>query len=100
MQKKKIREHAITEKGISMEGYILINADTKRSQFWDISEEAIKIKGVKMAHTVLGSFDAIFYIKFSNSDELKRIISKVTSIPAVERIQTMLALVPNKCLKI
>lgn len=100
MQKKKIREHAITKKGISMEGYILINADTKRSQFWDISEEAIKIKGVNMAHTVLGSFDAILYIKFSDSNELKKIISEVSLIPSVENIQTLLALLPKKLLQI
>jgi len=83
-----------------LEGYILVNADTKRSQYWGITEEAIKIKGVTMAHTVLGSFDAVFYINFSDSDELKRIISAVTSIPAVERIQTMLALLPKKRLEI
>ena len=79
-----------------MEGYILIKADTKRSQFWDISEEAIKIKGVNMAHTVLGSFDAILYIKFSDSNELKKIISEVTSIPSVKEIQTLLALLPKE----
>jgi DNA-binding Lrp family transcriptional regulator len=79
-----------------LEGYIVVNADTKRSQYWCITEEAIKIKGVKMAHMVLGGFDAVLYIKFSDSDELKKIISEVTSIPAVERIQTMLALLPKK----
>lgn len=83
-----------------MEWYILINADTKRSRYWGITKEAIKINGVKMAHTVLGGFDAVFYIKFSDSDELKRIISKVTLIPAVERIQTMLALLPKEHLQI
>lgn len=83
-----------------MEGYILINADTKRSQYWCITNEAIKIKGVKMAHMVLGAFDAVCYIKFSDSDELKKIISEITSIPAVERVQTMLALLPNKRMQI
>jgi len=83
-----------------MEGYILIKADTKRSQFWDISEEAIKIKGVNIAHTVLGSFDVILFLKFSDSNELKKIISEVTSIPSVKEIQTLLALLPKKLLKI
>ena len=83
-----------------MEGYILIKANTKRSQFWDISEEAIKIKGVNMAHTVLGSFDAILYIKFSDSNELKKIISEVSLIPSVENIQTLLALLQKKLLQI
>ncbi len=83
-----------------MEGYILIKADTKRSQFWDISEEAIKIKGVNTAHTVLGSFDVILFLKFSDSNELKKIISEVTSIPSVKEIQTLLALLPKKLLKI
>ena len=87
-------------KGISMEGYMLIKADTKRNQFWDISEEAIKIKGVNMAHTVLGSYDAILFLKFSDSEELKKIISEVTSIPSVKEIQTLLALLPNKLLEI
>ena len=83
-----------------MEGYMLIKADTKRSQFWDISEEAIKIKGVDMAHTVLGSFDVILFLKFSDSNELKKIISGVTSIPSVGSIETLLALLPNKLLQI
>jgi hypothetical protein len=83
-----------------MEGYMLIKGDAKRSQFWDISEEATKIKGVNMAHTVLGSFDAILYIKFSDSDELKKIISEVSLIPSVENIQTLLALLPKKLLQI
>lgn len=83
-----------------MEGYMLIKADTKRSQFWDISEEAIKIKGVDMAHTVLGSFDVILFLKFSDSNELKKIISEVTSIPSVGSIETLLALLPNKLLQI
>ena len=83
-----------------MEGYMLIKANTKRSQFWDISEEAIKIKGVNMAHTVLGSFDVILYLKFSDSNELKKIISEVTLIPSVEQIQTLLALLPKKLLQI
>jgi len=79
---------------------MLIKADTKRSQFWDISEEAIKIKGVDMAHTVLGSFDVILFLKFSDSNELKKIISTVTSIPSVGSIETLLALLPNKLLQI
>ena len=79
---------------------MLIKADTKRSQFWDISEEAIKIKGVDMAHTVLGSFDVILFLKFSDSNELKKIISGVTSIPSVGSIETLLALLPNKLLQI
>ena len=83
-----------------MEGYILIKADTKRNQFWDISEEAIKIKGVNMAHTVLGSFDTILFVKFSDSNDLKKIISEVTSIPSVKEIQTLLALLPKKLLNI
>ena len=83
-----------------MEGYMLIKADTKRNQFWDISEEAIKIKGVNMAHTVLGSYDAILFLKFSDSEELKKIISEVTSIPSVKEIQTLLALLPKKLLEI
>ena len=83
-----------------MEGYILIKADTKRNQFWDISEEAIKIKGVDMAHTVLGSFDVILFLKFSDSNELKKIISEVTSIPSVRSIETLLALLPKKLLQI
>ena len=83
-----------------MEGYILINAETKRSQYWSITKEALKIKGVKMAHMVLGGFDSVLYVKFSDSDDLKRIISEVTSIPAVERIQTMLALLPKERLEI
>ena len=79
---------------------MLIKADTKRNQFWDISEEAIKIKGVNMAHTVLGSFDVILFLKFSDSNELKKIISEVTSIPSVGSIETLLALLPNKFLQI
>ena len=79
---------------------MLIKADTKRSQFWDISEEAIKIKGVDMAHTVLGSFDVILFLKFSDSNELKKIISEVTSIPSVGSIETLLALLPKKLLQI
>ena len=83
-----------------MEAYMIVEADPKRSEFWDISKEAIKIKGVQMAHTVLGAFDAILYVKFSDSNELKQIIDKVTSISAVTHMQTLLALLPKKQLKV
>lgn len=79
---------------------MLVKADPKRSEFWDISEEAKKIKGVQMAHTVLGSFDAVLYVKFTDSIELKKIIDKVTSIRAVVHMQTLLALLPKKCMKL
>jgi len=38
-----------------LEAYIFINADP--GMLWHITEAALKIEGVKMAHTVTGQFD-------------------------------------------
>ena len=76
-----------------MEAYIFINSDPRT--VWQIAEEALKIKGVKMAHAVTGQFDVVAYAEFANIDMLRGIIDKLGSLKGVQRTQTAVAIPPR-----
>ena len=60
------------------------------------SEEIVKsrkIKGVKIANSVLGRFDAVAIVEADNSDELAKIIYQmVEKNPYVVRTETLLSM--------
>jgi hypothetical protein len=60
------------------------------------SEEIVKsrnIKGVMMANSVLGRFDAVVVIEAENSEELSRIIYKmIEAHPNVIHTETLLSM--------
>ena len=76
-----------------MEGYVFVTSGPER--LLEIAEDALKIEGVKMAHSVTGQFDVVAYIEFTDMDMLKRILDGFQSIEGVERTQTAVAIPPR-----
>jgi len=77
----------------ALEAYIFINSDP--GMLWEITEAALKIEGVKMAHAVTGQFDVVAYAEFANMDVLRGIIDKFQSLKGVQRTQTAVAIPPR-----
>lgn len=73
-----------------MQAFVLIN--TEPGKLWRVADEALKIKGVKMAHAVTGQYDVIMYVEFIRMEELGNIIDKVQSIEGVLRTHTAIAM--------
>jgi DNA-binding Lrp family transcriptional regulator len=69
-----------------LEVYIFINCDP--GKLWEIAKAALKIEGVKMAHTVTGQFDVVAYAEFTHTDKLREIIEKFQALKGVHRTQT------------
>lgn len=76
--------------GVKLQAYIMINAQAGR--LWKVAEDALKIKGVKMAHAVTGEYDVIAYIEFTRIEELGRIIDELQSIEGILRTHTAIAM--------
>ena len=66
--------------------YMLIR--TKKGQAFLTVQEAQKIEGVKVAHSVMGSFDVILYAEANDLSDLRRIRETVSQISAVVRTET------------
>jgi len=76
-----------------MEAYIFINSDPQI--LWQITETALRIEGIKMAHAVTGQFDVVAYAEFANMEMLREIIDRVRSIAGVRQTQTAVAIPPR-----
>ena len=76
-----------------VEAYIFVNSEP--GMLWQIAEEALKIKGVTMAHAVTGQFDVVAYAEIVNMSMLREIIDKFQSIQGVQRTQTAVAIPPR-----
>jgi len=63
--------------------YILIR--NKKGQSFLVVQEALKIEGVKIAHSVMGSYDVIIYAEANDLPDLRRIREAVCEISAVVR---------------
>jgi DNA-binding Lrp family transcriptional regulator len=66
--------------------YMLIR--TKKGQAFLTVQEAQKIEGVKVAHSVMGSYDVILYAEANDLADLRRIREAITQINAVTRSET------------
>jgi len=66
--------------------YMLIR--TKKGQSFLVVQEAQKIEGVKVAHSVMGSYDVILYAEANDLPDLRRIRETVSQISAVIRTET------------
>ena len=76
-----------------MEGYLFINCGS--GKVWKIANQTLKIKGIKMAHAVTGTYDVVAFVEFSNMEELARTIEEVQTIEGVQRTQTAVAILPR-----
>ena len=61
---------------------------TRKGQAFLVVQEAQKIEGVKVAHSVMGSFDVILYAEANDLSDLRRIRETVSQISAVVRTET------------
>ena len=66
--------------------YVLIR--TRKGGSFLAAQEASKIEGVKMAHTVTGTFDVILYAEANSLQDIKRVYEAVHEISAVVRTET------------
>ena len=73
-----------------MEAYVLVN--TQAGKAWKVAENLLKIKGMKKAHAVTGTFDVIAYAEFPRIDDLAGIIDKLQTIDGVVRTRTAIAM--------
>ena len=61
---------------------------TKKGQSFSVVHEAQKIEGVKIAHSVMGSYDVILYAEANDVADIRRIRETVSQISAVVRTET------------
>ena len=61
---------------------------TKKGQSFLAVQEAQKIEGVKIAHSVMGSYDVILYAEANDIADIRRIRETVHQISAVVRTET------------
>ena len=61
---------------------------TKKGQAFHVVQEAQKIEGVKIVHSVMGSFDVILYAEANDLPDIRRIRETVHQISAVVRTET------------
>ena len=65
--------------------YMLIR--TKKGQAFLTVQKTQKIEGVKVSHSVMGSYDVILYAEAQDLDDLRRIREAVSQIDAVIRTE-------------
>jgi hypothetical protein len=63
---------------------------TKKGKAFSVVQESEKIEGVKIVHSVMGSYDVILYSEPKDLEELRRIRDAVSTINAVVRTETAL----------
>ena len=75
---------------MSVAAYVMVQ--TEMGKAWNVSETALKMEGVKAAHTVTGIYDVIIYMEASNLEALKDNITKIHDIKGIQRTQTAVSL--------
>ncbi len=65
--------------------YMLVR--TKKGQSFSVVQQTQKIEGVKIAHSVMGSYDVILYAEAKDLDDLRQIREAVSQIDAVIRTE-------------
>jgi uncharacterized protein with GYD domain len=61
---------------------------TTKGQSFSVAQEAQKIEGVKIAQSVMGSYDVILYAEANDLQDITRIRETVSQISAVTRTET------------
>ena len=61
---------------------------TRKGQAFSVVQEAQKIEGIKIVHSVMGSYDVILYAEANDLSDLRRIREAVSQISAVTRTET------------
>ena len=61
---------------------------TKKGKAFSVVQEAQKIEGVKIVHSVMGTYDVILYSEANDLLDLRRIREAVSQLNAVVRTET------------
>ena len=61
---------------------------TRKGQAFSVVQEAQKIEGIKIVHSVMGSYDVILYAEANDLSDLRRIREAVSQLSAVTRTET------------
>jgi DNA-binding Lrp family transcriptional regulator len=61
---------------------------TKKGQAFSVVQETQKVDGVKIVHSVMGSYDVILYAEGNDLSDIRRIREAVHKISAVTRTET------------
>ena len=61
---------------------------TKKGQAFSVVQEAQKIEGVKIVHSVMGTYDVMLYAEANELSYIRRIREAISQISAVVRTET------------
>ena len=61
---------------------------TKKGQSFSVIQEVLKLEDVKIAHSVMGSYDVILYAEANDLADIRRIRETVHQLNAVVRTET------------
>jgi len=61
---------------------------TKKGQAFSVVQEAKKIEGVKIVHSVMGTYDVMLYAEANELSDIRRIREAISQISAVVRTET------------
>jgi len=61
---------------------------TKKGQAFSVVQEAQKIEGVKIVHSVMGTYDVMLYAEANELSDIRRIREAISQISAVVRTET------------
>jgi len=61
---------------------------TKKGQSFSVVQDVLKLEKVKIAHSVMGSYDVILYAEANDLADIRRIRETVHKLSAVVRTET------------
>ena len=61
---------------------------TKKGQSFSVVQDVLKLEEVKIAHSVMGSYDVILYAEANDLADIRRIRETVHQLNAVVRTET------------
>ena len=61
---------------------------TRKGQAFSVVQEAQKIEGVKIVHSVMGSYDVMPYAEANDLSDIRRIREAIHQISSVVRTET------------
>jgi DNA-binding Lrp family transcriptional regulator len=61
---------------------------TKKGQAFSVVQEVQKIEGVKIVHSVMGSYDVILYAEVNDLSDIRLIRETIHQLNAVVRTET------------
>ena len=78
------------ELDLNLKAYILIQADVRSEVRKKLTENIKKLKEVSQLHHVLGRFDMIAEVVLKDKKQLKEILKKFQSWPAIKKTETFI----------